>query len=39
MMALGALTTTKAARVLGVKANNVQKLVETNSLTNTGHLA
>jgi len=39
MMALGALTTTKAARVLGVKANNVQKLVETNSLTNPGHLA
>lgn len=39
MMALGALTTTKAARVLGVKANNVQKLIESNSLTNSGQLA
>jgi Zn-dependent peptidase ImmA (M78 family) len=38
LMVLGALTTTKAARVLGVKANNVQKLIEVNSLTNPGHL-
>ncbi len=39
MMALGALTTTKAARVLGVKANNVQKMIESNSLTNPSQLA
>lgn len=39
MMAAGALTTVKAGKVLGVKAQNVQKLMESNSPSNTGQSA
>ncbi len=39
MMAGGALTTVKAGKVLGVKAKNVQKLIETNRATNSSQSA
>lgn len=39
MMAGGALTTTKAGKVLGIRAKNVQKLLELNGPNNARQLA